>query len=80
MKKLVLLWKILRFTGTVYEVNPVLREEVERMIDAGEIDAVTFTSASTVHGFTEAMGEIDYEKYVRSASGDRRLSLRNSSG
>ena len=47
---------------TVYEVNPVLREEVERMIDAGEIDAVTFTSASTVHGFTEAMGEIDYGK------------------
>ena len=47
---------------TVYEVNPVLREEVEQMIDAGEIDAVTFTSASTVHGFTEAMGEIDYGK------------------
>lgn len=45
---------------TVYEVNPVLREEVKRMLADGEIDAVTFTSASTVRGFAAAMGEMDY--------------------
>ncbi len=42
------------------------------MIDAGEIDAVTFTSASTVHGFTGRWVKSTMEKYVRSASGDRR--------
>lgn len=47
---------------TVYEVNPLLREEVMRMLQNSEIDAVTFTSASTVQGFVRAMGEngIDY--------------------
>lgn len=42
---------------TVYEVNPVLKDEVARMLRDGEIDAVTFTSASTVRGFARAMGE-----------------------
>lgn len=47
---------------TVYEINPLLKEEVMRMLQNGEIDAVTFTSASTVRGFVRAMGEngIDY--------------------
>ena len=47
---------------TVYEVNTMLKEEVMRMLQNGEIDAVTFTSASTVRGFVRAMGEneIDY--------------------
>ena len=47
---------------TVYEVNPLLREEVMRMLQNSEIDAVTFTSASTVQGFVRAIGEngIDY--------------------
>ena len=47
---------------TVYEINPLLKEEVIRMLQNGEIDAVTFTSASTVRGFVRAMGEsgMDY--------------------
>lgn len=45
---------------TVYEVNEVLREEADRMLREGEIDAVTFTSGSTVRGFVRAMGERDY--------------------
>ena len=45
---------------TVYEVNSMLREEAGRMLQRREIDAVTFTSASTVHGFVRAMGEMDY--------------------
>ena len=47
---------------TVYEINPLLKEEVMRMLQNGEIDAVTFTSASTVRGFVRAMGEsgMDY--------------------
>ena len=44
---------------TVYEVNPVLKEESARMFRNGEIDAVTFTSASTVHGFVRAMEDAD---------------------
>lgn len=44
---------------TVYEVNPVLKEETARMFGNGEIDAVTFTSASTVRGFVRAMEDTD---------------------
>lgn len=44
------------------EVHPFLREEVQRMLSAGEIDAVTFTSASTVHGFVQAAGDMDYKR------------------
>lgn len=40
---------------TVYEINPLLKDEVMRMMQNGEIDAVTFTSASTVRGFVRAM-------------------------
>ena len=47
---------------TVYEVNPVLKETVTDMLESGEIDAVTFTSASTVRGFVRAMGEMDYSR------------------
>lgn len=47
---------------TVYELNPLLREEVTRMLENGEIDGVTFTSASTVRGFVHALGDIDYRK------------------
>lgn len=45
---------------TVYEVNPLLKEEVRRMLKEGELDAVTFTSASTVHGFVRAAELTDY--------------------
>ena len=40
---------------TGYEMNPVLREEAASLFRNGEIDAVTFTSASTVRGFVRAM-------------------------
>lgn len=40
---------------TVYE-NP-RSEELRQALEAGEIDCVTFTSASTVKGFAAAMGE-----------------------
>lgn len=42
---------------TVYEINPLLKEEVLRMLQDSEIDAVTFTSASTVRGFVRGIGE-----------------------
>ena len=45
---------------TVCEVNPLLREQVREMLKNGGIDAVTFTSGSTVRGFAGAVGEMDY--------------------
>ena len=35
-------------------------KRIKEAFDRGEIDAVTFTSASTVRGFVEAMGDLDY--------------------
>ena len=45
---------------TVYEVNEVLSEAVKSAFDNKEIDAVTFTSASTVKGFVKAFVELDF--------------------
>ncbi|MGF0017872.1 uroporphyrinogen-III C-methyltransferase [Sporofaciens sp. SGI.106] len=42
---------------TVYEIRDVFREQIESMLLQGEIDAVTFTSASTVKGFVEMFKE-----------------------
>ena len=47
---------------TVYETHPLLQETVRDMLENGEIDAVTFTSASTVRGFTGAVKDADYTK------------------
>lgn len=49
---------------TVYEINPLLEEKVCNMLRGGEIDAVTFTSGSTVRGFVSALKEKnpDYRK------------------
>ena len=44
---------------TVCEVNSLLKERIREMLGNGEIDGVTFTSGSTVRGFTQAMGEMD---------------------
>lgn len=41
---------------TLYDVHPALQEEVRELLKNGEIDGMTFTSASTVHGFVRAMG------------------------
>ena len=38
----------------------MLKDRIREMLENGEIDAVTFTSGSTVRGFTKAMGELDY--------------------
>ena len=45
---------------TVYEVNGVLEEAVKNAFAQGEIDAVTFTSASTVKGFVNAFKELNF--------------------
>lgn len=45
---------------TICEAEPLLREQIREMLGSGEIDAVTFTSGSTVRGFTQALGEMDY--------------------
>ncbi len=45
---------------TVYEVNSVLCEAVQGAFERGEIDAVTFTSASTVKGFVNGLTGLDY--------------------
>lgn len=45
---------------TVYEVEPMLKDRIREMLENGEIDAVTFTSGSTVRGFTKALGQMDF--------------------
>lgn len=47
---------------TVYETHGQIREKIQNLFENGEIDAVTFTSASTVKGFAGAAGELDYKK------------------
>ena len=46
---------------TEYEVSSLLRHKIEKMFQKEEIDAVTFTSASTVKGFVEAMKNIELQ-------------------
>ena len=47
---------------TVYEKNAVLSEIVETAFKNDEIDAVTFTSASTVKGFVSTFDNLDFSK------------------
>lgn len=47
---------------TVYETHPFLEEKVRDMLRQGKIDAVTFTSASTVQGFAKVWEDSDYTK------------------
>ncbi len=47
---------------TEYEMHGPIREQIARSLDAGEIDAVIFTSASTVRGFVKAMDRKDYTR------------------
>lgn len=56
---------------TVCEVNPLLREQVREMLKNGGIDAVTFTSGSTVRGFAGAVGEVVTAASALCASGSR---------
>ena len=45
---------------TLYETHPLLKDRVRELLEQGRIDAVTFTSASTVRGFTGALECADY--------------------
>lgn len=47
---------------TGYFLHPKLKEQISLCLLSGEIDAVTFTSASTVKGFVNTLGEMDYSK------------------
>lgn len=47
---------------TVYHICSEVKEKVNQAINAGEVDYVTFTSASTVSGFVETMKETDFTK------------------
>lgn len=45
---------------TKYELHEHIRGKVAEALACGEVDAVTFTSASTVRGFVQGMGLADY--------------------
>lgn len=45
---------------TVYETHEPIREKISQIYHNGEINAVIFTSAATVHGFVKTMKETDY--------------------
>lgn len=47
---------------TVCQLPDVLKEKICRMLEAEEIDLVTFTSASTVRGFVQALPQADLKK------------------
>lgn len=45
---------------TVYETHEQIKDKIQEQFASGEIDAVTFTSASTVKGFVHSLGLEDY--------------------
>ena len=45
---------------TLYETHPLLKDRIRELLQQGRSDAVTFTSASTVRGFTGAVECADY--------------------
>lgn len=47
---------------TIYETHEQLREKISEIIYNGDVDAIAFTSASTVRGFVEIMKDFDYHK------------------
>ncbi len=47
---------------TVYEVHEQIQEKIGELYDNDGIDAVVFTSASTVHGFAKTIKKQDYSK------------------
>ena len=48
------------YPATVCELHEALHDEIVNAVCSGEVDAVTFTSASTVHGFVQSMKLTDY--------------------
>lgn len=47
---------------TVYQAHEDIADKIKKMFLEGEIDAVTFTSASTVQGFAGTINDIDYSQ------------------
>lgn len=45
---------------TRYEMHEQIRGKIAELLENGEVDAVTFTSASTVRGFVQSMELTDY--------------------
>lgn len=56
---------------TICRADTVLKEQLVKMFEAQEIDFVTFTSASTVRGFTQTMGSMDYSKVAAICIGEQ---------
>ena len=56
---------------TDYEVNEILNKEIQKAFEAGEIDAVTFTSASTVRGFVNGIKDVDHTKICAVCIGEQ---------
>lgn len=53
-------WDDIALYETVKQDNAEIEGKVKELLSGGEIDAVTFTSASTVDAFAEKMAGIDY--------------------
>ncbi len=47
---------------TEYELHEARKEQISSMLENGEIDVVTFTSASTVRGFVQMLKGFDFRK------------------
>jgi len=56
---------------TYYKSHRPLREKISSMLDAGEIHAVTFTSASTVRGFVNTMKLENYSNILAICIGEQ---------
>lgn len=56
---------------TEYALRPLLQDQVRRMLEAGEIDAAVFTSASTVYGFVQAVELSDYSRILAVCIGEQ---------
>lgn len=46
---------------TIYQTHDEVSEKLAQMFLAGQIDAVTFTSVSTVEGFVRSVKDLDYQ-------------------
>ncbi len=58
---------------TCYETHPFLRDRICTMLRRGEIDGVTFTSASTVHGLVRALEKKEGDSPAREAFDPERI-------
>lgn len=59
---------------TIYHVCKGVKEKVKKAFDEGEVDYVTFTSASTVSGFVETMEDIDFKEIKAICIGEQTAS------